>query len=130
MSNASDSDIVAGYIGYHRMVLGEDRVLRRVIETPWAVELVGDLAYDDPDRCWALLRAIAKEHPADDAMVSLGVTLGSLLTEHPGAIEMIESDVRRDSALSDLLTWIMEDEWISPEIWRRIEALSQSSPGA
>lgn len=52
--------MIAGFLGYHRMALDHEEILRRTVESPWALEFVQDLASDDPHRCWRVLSAIAK----------------------------------------------------------------------
>ena len=126
MNSPSDAEIIAGFLGYHRMALDQEKILRRTVEGPWAVELVQNLAYDDSSRCWRVLSAIGKTNPSDDVMGTLGVSLGAALREHPSLIAEIEDDVRADAELSELLSWVMEDDYIEPDVWRRVESLSGS----
>ena len=124
LGGPNDAEVIDGYIDYHRMVLDNDGILRRLAETPWAVDFISDLVYEDPSRCWRLLCGIATKQPANDVMGSLGVTLGSLLREQPSMMDTIEKDVRTDKRLVELISYIMEDEYIRPDIWARIEAIS------
>ena len=119
-----DSEIVAEFLGYHHMALDSDDVLRRQGES-WALDAIFDLAYDDPERCWRLMRAIAQESPNQEAMMSLGVKLGFLLLEHPEIINVISRDVCGNPQLVGLLTWVEEDENFAPVLWEQIVALSK-----
>jgi hypothetical protein len=119
--------VINAYMNYHSMELDNEGILRRVEKTCWALDFVSDLVYEDPSRCWTLLRDIAKRRPASDAMISLGVTLGSLLREQPTLMNLIENDIESDKSLSELMSYVMEDETISTDIWLRIEAISKKT---
>lgn len=123
----SDIEVIHAYIDYHRMALDNIGVLRRIEEAPWAVDFVSDLVYDDPNRCWRLLRGVAAERPKDDVMVSLGVTLGSLLRERPDMMTTIETEFVANNWLGGLMSYVMEDDYIRPDIWARIEEISSKN---
>ncbi len=124
MNAPSDAEVIAGYLGYHQIVLAPDKIFRRVVEKPWAVDYVGALAYENPERCWRLVSTMAIARPGEDVMTFLGVALTSALREHPLLIERIEADVRVDAHAAELLSWVLEDEGIEPDVWHRIERLS------
>ena len=123
----SDSEIVAEFIGYHQMALDTEMVLRRQ-GASWGPEIFSELAYDDPTRCWQIAKAISQSALPDDAMISLSVTLGTLLREHPEIIDTVAHDVREDQRLAKVMSWIEEDEYILPEIWAKVLAMSATEP--
>lgn len=125
MSTYTDEEVVREFLGYHRMALDRENVLRRQGES-WASDLISDLIYDDPARCWRLVRAIALEAPNEDALMSLGVTLSGLFREHPEIIELVEREIREQTRLTEVMSWVMEDEQIDPSVWAQIELLSNS----
>jgi len=126
MSSHSDLEIIKEFLGFHRMGLDKENILRRQGES-WASELVSDLVYEESDHCWRLVRSIALEKPNDEALMQLGVTLGSLLREHPGLIGLISQDVQENSQLAEVLSWVPEDEMIDSAVWSQIERLSETT---
>ena len=54
-----------------------------------------------------------------------GVTLSGLLRDHPELIEVMAHDVVENPELSELMSWVMEDDAIDPSVWSRIESLSE-----
>lgn len=127
MRSHTDQEVVSEFLGYHRMALDRENVLRRQGES-WASELLSDLVYDDPARCWRLIRAIALEPPNEDALMSMGVTLSGLFREHPEIMELVEREVREQPRLAEVMSWVMEDEQIDPSVWAQIELLSNIKP--
>lgn len=125
MTPHTDHEVVKEFLGYHRMALDRDKVLRRQGES-WASELLSDLIYDDPERCWRLLGAIALETPNEDALMSLGFTLSGLFRNHPELMGQVERAVRAQPQLAEMMSWVVEDEQIDPSVWARIELLSDS----
>lgn len=124
MTNHSDSEIVTELLGYHRMALDGDNVLRRQ-GAVWARDALADLMYDDPDRCWRVVRLAALEDPNEEALMFFGVTLSGLLRDHPELIEVMAHDVVENQKLSEVMSWVMEDEAIDPSVWSRIQSLSE-----
>ena len=124
MKEHSDSEIAAELIGYHRMALDKDNVLRRQ-GAEWVPAALTDLAYDEPERCWRIIRLAALLGPDEDALMSFGVTLSGLLTEHPELIDVIEQDVSENNRLTEVMSWVMEDEAIDRSVWARVESLSE-----
>jgi hypothetical protein len=124
MDSHTDSEIVTEFLGYHRMALDSENILHRQ-GSLWAKDLIWDLAYKDPSRCWSLIRSIAVEQPNDDAMMSLSSVLGALLREHPKYIDVMGHDVLGNKQLTELMSWIEEDPNIDPSVWLQIEALSK-----
>ena len=125
MSSHSDLEIIKEFPGFHCMGLDKENILRRLGES-WAPERVSDLIYEEPDHCWRLIRSISLEKPNDEALMQLGVTLGGLLREHPGVIELISQDVQETPQLAEVLSWVPEDEMIDSAVWSQIEFLSKS----
>jgi hypothetical protein len=124
MISPTDSELVAEFIGYHRMALDGESILRRQ-GAEWGPDFLGELAYDDPARCWRVAKAVALQDPSDDVLMSLGVALSTLLGEHPQTIEVISTDVEADNRLHTLLSWVMADERIPQTVWLTIEELSK-----
>lgn len=124
MINPTDAELVAEFIGYHCMALDSENILRRQ-GAEWAPSFLGELVYDDPERCWRVTKAIASGNPSEDAMMYLGVVLSSLLREHPEIIGIIEEDSKTNNELRVLLSWVMEDENIPERVWQKIEAISE-----
>lgn len=88
MNNPTDAELVTEFIGYHRMALDRENILRRQ-GADWAPDSLGELAYDDPPRCWRIAKIIAQEKPGEEAMMVLGGTLSTLLREHPEIIDTV-----------------------------------------
>ena len=84
-----------------------------------------NLVYDDPDRCWRVINLVALLTPSEEALTLLGVTLSELLCEHPSLIEAIAHDVAQNPKLSELMSWVTEDESIAPAVRSRIDFLSK-----
>ncbi len=124
MTNHPDSEIVTELLGYHRMALDSENVLRRQ-GADWARDVLTDLMYDDPDRCWRIVRLAALQDPNEEALMFFGVTLSGLLRDHPELIEVMAHDVVENPELSELMSWVMEDDAIDPSVWSRIESLSE-----
>lgn len=129
MNAHTDAEIVEAFLAHHKFALDKDRVLRRLVDSQWAVELVWDLAYDDPIHCWKILCAIVMLTPPDDAMSAAGAALTAVLRQHPSpnTVETIEQDVAANNRLSELLSWVSKDEPIDPDVWCRIETLSRTA---
>lgn len=124
MTEHSDSEIAEEVLGYHRMALDGDKILRRQ-GADWARDMLADFAYDDPGRCWRIIRLAVLGEPAEEALMFFGVTLSGLLSDHPEMIEVIAHDVAETPKLSEVMSWVMEDEAINPSVWARIESLSE-----
>ncbi|GBL47425.1 hypothetical protein SFMTTN_3264 [Sulfuriferula multivorans] len=69
----------------------------------------------------------ALEDPTEEALMFFGVTLSGLLRDHPDLIEVIAHDVAETPKLTEVMSWVMEDEAIDPSVWARIESLSEPS---
>ncbi|MER2513130.1 MAG: hypothetical protein ABTQ25_12085 [Nitrosomonas ureae] len=123
MTSHTDSEIITELLGYHRMALDSDNVLRRQ-GADWARDVLTDLMYDDPDRCWRIVRLAALQDPNDEALMFFGVTLSGLLRDHPELIEVMAHDVVENPKLSEVMSWVMEDDAIDSSVWSRIESLS------
>lgn len=123
MKDHSDSEIVKELLGYHRMALDSENILRRQ-GGEWARDLVTDLMYDDPERCWHIVRLASLENPNDESLMFFGVTLSGLLRDHPELIQVIARDVSEAPKLGEVMSWVMEDEAIEPSVWSLVESLS------
>ncbi len=124
MKDHSDSEIAKELLGYHRMALDRENVLRRQ-GGEWARDLLTDLMYDDPERCWRIVRSASLEDPDDEALMFFGVTLSGLLCAHPELIQIIARNVDENPKLCEVMSWIMEDEAIEPSVWLQVESLSK-----
>lgn len=91
MINPTDDELVAEFVGYHRLAVDAENILCRQ-GAEWAPDFLGELAYDDPARCWRVAKLIASSRPSEEALMYLGIALSSLLREHPEIIGTIESD--------------------------------------
>ena len=123
MTNHSDSEIATELIGYHRMALDRDNVLRRQ-GAEWAPATLIDLAYDDPARCWRIIKLAALQNPDNEALMFFGVTLSGLLRENSELIKAIACDVEQDHRLREVMSWIMKDDEIDRSVWARVVSLS------
>lgn len=126
MNKPTDTELVTEFIGYHRIALDRENILCRQ-GAEWAPDFVGELAYDDPARCWLIAKIIAQEKPGEEAMMVLGGTLSTLLREHPEIIDTVATDTKANGSLRELLSWVMEDENIPSKVWHVIEQLSESN---
>ena len=106
------------------MALDSENVLRRQ-GAPWARDVLMGLAYDDPDRCWRVISLVALQTPNEEALTFLGVTLSGLLCEHPSQIEAIAHDVAQNPKLSELMSWVAEDDAIETAVRSRVDFLSK-----
>ena len=125
MIHPTDTELAAEFVGYHRMALDRENILCRQ-GAEWAPNFLGELAYEDPERCWRVAKIIALEKPSEEAMMFLGVVMSSLLRVHPEIIDTVATDTKGDGRLQELLSWVMEDEHIPPQVWQMVEELSES----
>jgi hypothetical protein len=108
---------------YHRIVLDAQGVLRR-LDTSWAVDLLGELAFEDPDRCWSIAKEVFARQPPEDVLTTLGALLGTLFGQHPTILAAVRQDVEGDPTTAELVSWTMADDQIDAEVWAEIERLS------
>ena len=123
----TDSEVVEAFLAHHKFALDKEMLLRRVVESRWAVDLAYDFAYEDPLHCWKILATLLTQTPPDDAMCEAAGVLTLLLREHPSSFDTIERDAAIDVRLAQLLSWVPDDEPLGPELWRRIEALTEAT---
>ncbi len=123
MTSHTDSEIAKELLGYHRMALDSENILRRQ-GASWAPDLLWDLSFHDPAHCWRVIQLAAMDKPNDDALLFFGVTVSSLLRDHPEIIDTIARDVQENPILSEVMSWVEEDDAIEPSVWSRVEFLS------
>jgi len=123
MTNHTDSEIAKELLGYHRMALDSENILRRQ-GASWACDLLWKLSCHDPARCWQVIQLAAMDKPNDDALLFLGVTIGGLLRGHPEIINTIARDAKENSSLSEVISWVEKDDAIEPSVWSQVELLS------
>ena len=87
----------------------------------WAVAMLAELAYNEPDTAWLLILELIRQPLSDDAFGCLAVgPLKDLIEYHgPAVVERIEDEARSNRAFRRLLGGV----WLAstPDVWARVE---------
>jgi len=129
---SSNSTISMRFINRHELLLRDwQRFYQKQAPIPtehncdlpefWAVAMLGELTYTEPDTAWLLILELIRQPLSDDAFGCLAVgPLKDLIEYHgPAVVERIEDEARSNRAFRRLLGGV----WLAstPDVWARVE---------